>query len=46
MSVPLNGVSETGLICHGKMKSLGCGEDFYNKDKGRVGDRSEMLAKP
>ena len=30
-------MSETGLICHGKMKSLGCGEDFYNKDKRQSG---------
>lgn len=35
LSLHLKGMSEARLICHGKMKSLGCCEDFYNKDKRR-----------
>ena len=46
VSLHLNGMSEARLICHGKMKSLGCCEDFYKKDKRQSGRlRSEILAK-
>lgn len=38
MSLHLNGVSEARLICHGKMKSLGCSGDFGNKDKRQGGE--------
>lgn len=45
VSLHLNGMSEARLICHGKMKSLGCCEDFYKKDKRQSGRlRSEIVS--
>lgn len=38
MLLHLNGESEERLICHGRMKNLGCSRYFGNKDKRQGGE--------